>query len=104
MISVQRHIQNIIIETDCKVAFLLIAGEPNLHHLHSNLLRDCRGLLNMIPQAQLKHVMRESNMAANVVAKIGAQSLLDFAILDECPLEVDLLCLVDQVGVCYPRL
>ncbi|GLT35133.1 hypothetical protein SLA2020_096110 [Shorea laevis] len=49
MIAVQHHIQNIIIEIDCKVAFLLITGEPNLHHPHSNLLRDCRGLLNMIP-------------------------------------------------------
>ncbi|GLT33353.1 hypothetical protein SLA2020_079510 [Shorea laevis] len=65
---------------------------------------DCRDLLHSIPQVQLKHVMRESNMAADAVAKKGAMAPHGFHILDNCPLDVDLLCMADRVGVCYPRL
>ncbi|GKV01114.1 hypothetical protein SLEP1_g13697 [Rubroshorea leprosula] len=62
-----------------------------------------RDLLRTIPQVQLKHVMRESNMAADAIAKKGALAPHGFYILFDCPADVNLLCMADLVGVYYPR-
>ncbi|GKV52595.1 hypothetical protein SLEP1_g59171 [Rubroshorea leprosula] len=46
-----------------------------------------RDLLRTIPQVQLKHVMRESNMAADANAKKEALAPHGFYILFDCPCE-----------------
>ncbi|GLT63634.1 hypothetical protein SLA2020_361840 [Shorea laevis] len=97
------QLQNVILETDCQVAYTLLSKDHNPFHPHSTLLMDCRDLLRTIPQVQLNHVMRESNMAASAVAKKGAMAPHGFHILVDCPPDVDLLCMADCVGVCYPR-
>ncbi|GLT58480.1 hypothetical protein SLA2020_313690 [Shorea laevis] len=37
---------------------------------------DCRALFNMIPQVHLRHAFKESNMAADTMAKKGIRLLL----------------------------
>ncbi|GLT79398.1 hypothetical protein SLA2020_508890 [Shorea laevis] len=96
------HFNSIIVETDCYVAYQLISTADNRHHPHSTLIMDCKALMNMIPQVRLRHVLRQSNMAADMMAKKGAHAP-DFVVLYDCPVDVDLLCLADVVGVGYPR-
>ncbi|GLT58567.1 hypothetical protein SLA2020_314490 [Shorea laevis] len=97
------QLQNVILETDCRVAYILLSDNLNPFHPHSTLLMDCRDLLRTIPQVQMKHVMRESNMAADAIAKKGALAPHGFHFLFDCPPDVELLCIADRVGVCYPR-
>ncbi|GKV53527.1 hypothetical protein SLEP1_g60048 [Rubroshorea leprosula] len=80
-----------------------LSDDPNPFHPHSTLLMDCRDILRTIPQVQLKHVMRESNMAADAIAKKEALAPHGFYILFDCPPDVNLLCMADLVGVYYPR-
>ncbi|GLT44118.1 hypothetical protein SLA2020_180330 [Shorea laevis] len=63
---------------------------------------DCKALLRTIPQVQLKHVMRESNMAVDAIGEKGALAPHGFHVLSDCPPDVDLLCMADRVGACYP--
>ncbi|GLT29719.1 hypothetical protein SLA2020_045650 [Shorea laevis] len=101
-IAINMHFNSIIVETDCYVAYQLISTTDNRHHPHSTLIMDCKALMNMIPQVRLRHVLRQSNMAADMMAKKGAHAP-DFVVLYDCPVDVDLLCLADVVGVGYPR-
>ncbi|GLT72258.1 hypothetical protein SLA2020_442090 [Shorea laevis] len=97
------QLENVILETDCRVAYVLLSDNLNPFHPHSTLLMDCRDLLRTIPQVQMKHVLRESNMAADAIAKKGALAPHGFHFLFDCPPDVELLCMADRVGVCYPR-
>ncbi|GLT52115.1 hypothetical protein SLA2020_254740 [Shorea laevis] len=102
-IAVNHHFPSVIVETDCQVAYLLLTGAPNVFHPYSTLIMDCKALLNMIPQVQVKNILREANMVADALAKKGVSTPHGFNILYICPPEVDLLCTADYVGVSYPR-
>ncbi|GLT26032.1 hypothetical protein SLA2020_011230 [Shorea laevis] len=103
-IAVNHHFPSVIVETNCQVAYLLLTSAPNVFHPYSTLIMDCKALLNMIPQVQVKNILREANMVADALAKKGVSTPHGFNILYICPPEVDLLCTVDYVGVSYPRL
>ncbi|GLT27441.1 hypothetical protein SLA2020_024380 [Shorea laevis] len=100
--AINLHFNSIIVETDCYVAYQLLSTAANLHHPHSTLIMDCRALLNVIPQVRLRHIFRESNMAADAIAKKGTHALA-FVILYNCPADVELLYFADAIGVGYPR-
>ncbi|GKV22218.1 hypothetical protein SLEP1_g32102 [Rubroshorea leprosula] len=61
-----------------RLHFLLLAGAPNLFHPHSILIMDCRDLLGMNSQTQVKHALRESNTAADAIAKKGFTPHMSF--------------------------
>ncbi|GLU23496.1 hypothetical protein SLE2022_394950 [Rubroshorea leprosula] len=103
-IAVSHHFHSIIVETDCQVAYLLLNGTVNRFHPYSTLIMDCKALVHMIPQVQVKNVLREANMAADALAKKGVLAPHGLSILCVCLPEVDLLCTADHVGVSYPRL
>ncbi|GLT51499.1 hypothetical protein SLA2020_249050 [Shorea laevis] len=97
--TINLHFNSIIVETDCYEAYQLLSTAANLHHPHSTLIMDCKGLLNMIPQVRLRHIFRESNMATDTMAKKGAHAP-DFVILYNCPTDVELLRFAEALNSC----
>ncbi|GLT81478.1 hypothetical protein SLA2020_528620 [Shorea laevis] len=97
------HFHNVIVETNCQVTFYLLLGLPNPFHPHSTSIMDCKNPLPIILHTQLKHVMSDSDMAADTIAKKEVYAPLSFYILYDCPPKVDLLCLADYAGLCDPE-
>ncbi|GLT60696.1 hypothetical protein SLA2020_334520 [Shorea laevis] len=63
----------------------------------SSLTFDCRELPRQIPHAELKHAVRESNVAADQIAKLG------YCIEHDCiPLHIMHFCVVDIMGIVFP--
>ncbi|GLT62349.1 hypothetical protein SLA2020_349940 [Shorea laevis] len=86
-----------------RLHFLLLSGAPNLFHPHITLIMDCRDLLGMNPQTQVKHALRETNIAADAIAKKGFTPPMAFIFLYEGFSNVDFLCIVDHEGIGYLR-
>ncbi|GLT62054.1 hypothetical protein SLA2020_347190 [Shorea laevis] len=61
-------------------------------------------LLQQIPKAELKHIVRESNMAADQMAKHGHEIQLDFVIFEDILPSVKQYCIADMMGIEFPRM
>ncbi|OIT35126.1 hypothetical protein A4A49_60188, partial [Nicotiana attenuata] len=67
----------LVLETDCLELINLLKSN---NCLYQNLIDDCRYLLRKVNDPQLKHVFREANGVADLLAKNGC-SLDTFCIL-----------------------
>ncbi|GKV17453.1 hypothetical protein SLEP1_g27964 [Rubroshorea leprosula] len=102
-IVVSHHFHSVIVEIDCQVAYLLLTITVNKLHPCSTLILNCRALLHIIPQVQVKDVLREANIAADALAKKRVFAPHGLRILNVFPPTVHLLCIANYVGVSYSR-
>ncbi|GLU17301.1 hypothetical protein SLE2022_336770 [Rubroshorea leprosula] len=103
VLAIQRGFHNLIVESDSKVAVLLLTKGCVSTHPHSTLILDCRMLMQKIHQIHLVNIVRERNMCADQLAKMGMSLSSSFCIFEFCPPAVAGLCLADAYGVQYVR-
>ncbi|GLT67469.1 hypothetical protein SLA2020_397770 [Shorea laevis] len=102
-LAVQRGFSNLLIETDSKVAKILLDSANSNFHSLGVLIADCRAMMSQIPDLQLNHILREANAVADGLAKKGAKSESHFVVLDHCPTDLCYLLLSDCMGTMFPR-
>ncbi|GLT84201.1 hypothetical protein SLE2022_024470 [Rubroshorea leprosula] len=102
-LAVSRNLSHLLIETDSLTAVNLLSKEPIENHPLSSLVFDCRDLLRCTPHVKISHAMRESNMAADILAKVGHGMSEDFVVFESIPHPVMNACIADMVGVEFPR-
>ncbi|GKV02365.1 hypothetical protein SLEP1_g14812 [Rubroshorea leprosula] len=103
VLAIQRGFHNLIVESDSKVAVLLLTKGCVSTHPHSTLILDCRMLMQKIHQIHLVNIVRERNMCADQLAKMGMPLSSSFCIFEFCPPAVAGLCLADAYGAQYVR-
>ncbi|GKV15306.1 hypothetical protein SLEP1_g26102 [Rubroshorea leprosula] len=102
-LAVSRNFSHLLIETDSFTAVNLLSKDPIDNHPLSSLVFDCRDLLRCIPHVKISHVMRESNMAVDILAKMGQDLSEDFVVFESIAQPVINACIADIVGVEFPR-
>ncbi|GLT95486.1 hypothetical protein SLE2022_131660 [Rubroshorea leprosula] len=102
-LAVDFQFTHIIVETDSYIASQLLAKPPIATHQLSSLLLDCRDLLQFIPHAIVNHTVREANMVADQLARMGHNLHQNFVILSQCPRHVKPFCVLDIMGFEVPR-
>ncbi|GFY81989.1 hypothetical protein Acr_02g0002290 [Actinidia rufa] len=93
---------NVDVETDSKLAVQLIAGSIFSGEHVNSLVNDCRRLMEEIGSTTLRHVYREANACADILANLGvvADGLEVFANAPSC---VAHQLYNDAIGVEYSR-
>ncbi|GLT95270.1 hypothetical protein SLE2022_129620 [Rubroshorea leprosula] len=102
-LAASKNFSHLLIETDSLTAVNLLSKDPIENHPLSSLVFDCRDLLRCIPHVKISHVMRESNMVADILAKMGHDITEDFVVFESIPHCVMNACIADIVGVEFPR-
>lgn len=98
-----RGFRNITCYTDSLVAKLLI-NEHNIEfHRFATIIQEIRDFLALPWTVELKHTLREGNMCADHLAKLGARSDVKLQIFETPPSDLHLLLTGDAAGVAYPR-
>ncbi|GKV49249.1 hypothetical protein SLEP1_g56010 [Rubroshorea leprosula] len=103
VLAIQKGFHNLIVESDSKVVVLLLTKGCVSTHPHSTLILDCKMLMQKIHQIHLVNIVRERNMCANQLAKMGMSLSSSFCIFEFCPPAVVGLCLANAYGVQYVR-
>ncbi|GLT63476.1 hypothetical protein SLA2020_360390 [Shorea laevis] len=102
-VAISKGFSKIIVETDSKIATILIeSADISLHSL-GVLISDCRSLLDRFADAQLSHIYREANTAADFMAKLGTSSTMDFVLYEENPPGISSILFHDCIGTVFPR-
>ncbi|GKV14797.1 hypothetical protein SLEP1_g25615 [Rubroshorea leprosula] len=102
-LAVTYSYSHLIVETDSSTAFNFMMNTACVSHPLSSLILDCRDLLRLISYVQIFHIKRQSNMAADQIARMGHSLQQDFVVLPHCPVNVKLLCILDIMGYEFPR-
>ncbi|GKV21679.1 hypothetical protein SLEP1_g31635 [Rubroshorea leprosula] len=102
-LAVTHSYSHLIVETDSSTAFNFMMNTACVSHPLSSLILDCRDLLRLISYVQIFHIKRQSNMAADQIARMGHSLQQDFVVLPHCPVNVKLLCILDIMGYEFPR-
>jgi hypothetical protein len=80
LMTVELNIPFLEIEMDSLVAVdLILATHPANAFLRS-IVSDCRCLLQKFEGVSIKHIYREANMCADLLAKAGCDQLEDFVL------------------------
>ena len=90
----QMGINNIVVELDAKVVIDLVCAINTPNRYYSPLLNDCRILLTRFQDMRIRHVYREGNKFADMLARESCWLNDDFVVL-ESPLLNDLCILLD---------
>ncbi|GLT32301.1 hypothetical protein SLA2020_069770 [Shorea laevis] len=102
-LAVERGFTRIIVETDSRVAHILLNSNNYQFHSLAALLNDCRMLVFQLQDVQIKHIYREANMVAANLAKTGCSLTCPFVILDQCTNDTRMLLYSDIIGNPVPR-
>ena len=97
------NILNILVQTDAYVVIELLVGRCRNNARLNPLVAECRNLLDKFPLSSVKHVYREANQCADILAKMGLQSQASLSILCSPPRDVYFAVTVDLAGACFPR-
>ncbi|GKV31452.1 hypothetical protein SLEP1_g40137 [Rubroshorea leprosula] len=103
-LAITHNFFHIIVESDSLVAIQLLQEPPPTSHNLSAIIFDCRELLRQISLAELKHIVREPNMAADQMAELGHGIDHDFVTFESIPLSVKQYCIANIMGIEFPLL
>jgi ribonuclease HI len=78
MLAIDIGILNLEIEMDSLVAVELLKSITSPNAFLSSIVIDCRYLMERFEHFSLKHIFREANGCADLLAKAGCDQLLDF--------------------------
>lgn len=70
----------------------------------SDLLDDCRHLIQQIPQIRFKHCFREANCCADALARMGGLQEDEFTVFESPPVDISILLDFDSNGLYMNRL
>ena len=93
ILASQMGINNIVVELDAKVVIDLVCA-TNTPKRYYTLLNDCRTLLTRFQGKRIRHVYREGNKCADMIARESCWLNDDFVVL-ESPLSNELCILLD---------
>ena len=96
-IDISDGINNIVVELDAKVVIDLVCASNTPNIYYTPLLNDCRTLLTWFQGMRIRHVYREGNKCADMLAREGYCLNDDFVILEN-PLSNE-LCILFDVGI-----
>ncbi|GKV06468.1 hypothetical protein SLEP1_g18364 [Rubroshorea leprosula] len=103
-VAISKGLSKIIVEIDSKIATILIeSADISLHSL-GILISDCRSLLGRFADAQISHIYREANTAADFMAKLGTSSAMNFVLYDGSPPGISSFLYHDCIGTVFPRI
>ena len=97
ILASQMGINNIVVELDAKVVIDLVCASNTPNIYYTPLLNDCRTLLTWFQGMRIRHVYREGNKCADMLAREGYCLNDDFVILEN-PLSNE-LCILFDVGI-----
>ena len=83
MLGKSLNIQKLIIEVDALIVanfFTAANTKVDFSHPYSAIIIDCRYLLQHFEEALINYVQREGNHCADLLAKEGINSPLDFVV------------------------
>ena len=94
-----------VVELDAKVVIELVCATNTPNRYYTPLLNDCSTLLSRFQGMRIKHVYREGNKCADMLARESCWLMDDFVVLDS-PLSNDLCILLDAdtTGMYFVRL
>ena len=96
---------NLLVDTDSKVAIHLIENCLNTSHPNNVLLSDCRWLMRTLGVQVINHVPREVNSCADALAKASHKQTQNICLLvDNVPSWLLTPMLANIYGVAFPRL
>ncbi|GKV46005.1 hypothetical protein SLEP1_g53029 [Rubroshorea leprosula] len=90
-------------EYNSSIASQLISGAPSPKHSLSSLVMDCRELTQQLLYIDINHIVHQSNMVVDAMARLGHDLLQDFFIFSHCPYAIKLFCILDIMGFEFPR-
>lgn len=94
ILASQMGINNIVVEFDAKVVIDLVCASNTLNRYYTPLLNDCQTLLTRFQGMRIRHVYKEGNKCADMLAREGC-CLNDAFVVLENPLSNELCILLD---------
>ena len=88
------NIPSIIVELDAKAIVDIFQNSRYENNIISLILDDCRQLMGLFQQVQVKHCYRQANRCVDMLARLGTVQALSFVSFDS-PLE-DVRCVLDE--------
>ncbi|EOX93694.1 Uncharacterized protein TCM_002608 [Theobroma cacao] len=79
------------------------AANGTINHSCGSPIDDCRRLVKSIGVEAVRHVPRQGNASADILAKAGVTQEQDFVLYNTPPDCISLALLADVVGVVHPR-
>lgn len=104
MLAKENNLSGLEIEVDAFAVIQLISGQNTVNHSFGNILLDCSSLMQELDVTSIKHIYRDANCCAEVLANDTLILVEDFHIYLYMPSCVASLFHEDLVGVAYPRL
>ena len=96
-LAVKRGLFDIIIEVDSQVVFDLICKELVDSHTLGSIIKECRSLLEQIPNHRLCKINREINSCADHLARMGATMTKHFVVFELPPDCIKLLLFAESL-------
>ena len=84
-LAIDLGILNVEIKMDSLVAVELVKSITTPNAFLSTIVADCRFLIERFELCSLKHIFRETNDCANLLAKAGCDQTLDFISFSNAP-------------------
>ena len=103
MLAKEMGIQQLIIELDALSVVILMNNESK-NLLMESLLTDCRNFLNEFLNKCVIHAFHEANQCVDALAKLGSQSLYNFAVFCNSPPVVEAILAFDKANIHCNRL
>ena len=103
LLAKEMRIQQLIIELDALSVVILMNNESENLSMEP-LLTDCRNLLKEFPNKRVIHAFCEANQCADALAKLGSQSLYNFAVFCNPPPVVEAILTFDKANMHCNRL
>ena len=79
LMAIELDIQYLEIEMDSLVAIDLILDNKSTNVFLSSMVHDCRSLMDKFVRFSLRHVYREANGCADLLAKSGCDQIVEFS-------------------------
>ncbi|KAI8526906.1 hypothetical protein RHMOL_Rhmol12G0034900 [Rhododendron molle] len=100
----ESNLHNLEVEVDARGVIPLLNDVNAKNHPLRNILLDCRSLMLELDVVAIKHIYREANRCANVLANDAPVSVGDFHVYPFIPSCIATLLYADLSKVAYPRL
>jgi hypothetical protein len=95
--------RDIICYSDSLQTIRLVQTEDVRYHHYGNEIEIIRQFLAKDWTVRLYHAFREGNMSAEVLTKLGTRTTSNLVILNNPPIELQLVLLADVMRVSYSR-
>ena len=103
-LCLQMNAHYVIIELDAKVVVDALNSPNSPNSFSSSILEECRHMANQLPQKIFRHVYREANKCADLLARIGLLLDNDFIVFSSPPVDLASVLEADANGVYVNRL